>query len=137
MSLRIFTFLLLFVLFGSLNAAIVVPPVVTPTAATTATDAEAAARAAVLDYRASLKAMSAKERRALKKEQRTALKNALENQEDISENLLLLIVIAIFIPPLAMYLHQGEINNKFWISLILTLLFYIPGLIYTLVTILG
>lgn len=139
MSSRIFTFLLVFALFGSLNAAIVVPPVVTPSDEATATeiDAEAAARAAVLDYRASLKAMSARERRTLKKEQRSALKNALENREDVSENLLLLIIIAIFIPPLAMYLHQGEINSKFWISLILTLLFYVPGLIYTLVTILG
>jgi uncharacterized membrane protein YqaE (UPF0057 family) len=35
------------------------------------------------------------------------------------------------------YLHQGEINNKFWISLLLTLLFFLPGVIYALIVILG
>lgn len=52
-------------------------------------------------------------------------------------NMLLLILITILIPPLGVYLHQGEINSKFWISLILTLLFYFPGLIYSLIVILG
>jgi uncharacterized membrane protein YqaE (UPF0057 family) len=52
-------------------------------------------------------------------------------------NLLLLILITILIPPLGVYLHEGEINTRFWISLILTLLFYFPGLIYSLIVILG
>jgi uncharacterized membrane protein YqaE (UPF0057 family) len=52
-------------------------------------------------------------------------------------NTLLLVIIAILLPPLAVYLHQGEINSKFWIDLLLTLLFYVPGLIYALVVILG
>ncbi|MDP9229929.1 MAG: YqaE/Pmp3 family membrane protein [Bacteroidota bacterium] len=52
-------------------------------------------------------------------------------------NTLLLVIIAILLPPLAVYLHEGEINNKFWIDLVLTLLFYVPGLIYALVVILG
>src|SRR5581483_10765892 len=52
-------------------------------------------------------------------------------------NTLLLVIIAILLPPLAVFLHQGEINSKFWIDLILTLLFYLPGLIYALVVILS
>ena len=52
-------------------------------------------------------------------------------------NTLLLVILAILLPPLAVYLHQGEINNKFWISLILTLLFWIPGVIYALIVVLG
>ena len=54
-----------------------------------------------------------------------------------STNTLLLVILAILLPPLAVYLHQGEINNKFWIALILTLLFWLPGIIYALVVILG
>ncbi len=48
----------------------------------------------------------------------------------------LLVIIAILLPPLAMALYDG-ITNRFWLSLLLTLLFYLPGLIYTLVIILG
>lgn len=56
---------------------------------------------------------------------------------DADTNTLLLVILAILLPPLAVYLHQGEINNKFWISLLLTLLFWLPGIIYALVVILG
>lgn len=72
--------------------------------------------------------------RSQKREVRKKLLNALRDGED---NKLLLVIIAILLPPLAVYLHQGEINSKFWIALVLWLLFYIPGLIYALITILG
>jgi len=48
---------------------------------------------------------------------------------------IVLIILAIFIPPLAVYLHQGEVNSKFWISLVLTLLFWLPGMIYSLLVV--
>ena len=54
-----------------------------------------------------------------------------------STNTILLVILAILLPPLAVYLHQGEINKKFWICLLLTLLFFVPGVIYALVVILG
>ena len=57
--------------------------------------------------------------------------------QEPSTNTLLLAILAILLPPLAVYLHQGEINTKFWISLILTLLFWLPGVIYALVVIFG
>ncbi|TCZ71827.1 YqaE/Pmp3 family membrane protein [Flaviaesturariibacter aridisoli] len=47
------------------------------------------------------------------------------------------VIVAILLPPLGVYLHEGTINSRFWISLLLTLLFYLPGLIYALVIILG
>ena len=56
---------------------------------------------------------------------------------DVSTNTLLLVILAILIPPLAVYLHEGEINNRFWISLILTFLGGIPGIIYSLIVVLG
>lgn len=49
----------------------------------------------------------------------------------------LLVILAILLPPLAVYLHEGEINNRFWLSLLLTLLFWIPGVIYALIVVLG
>lgn len=69
---------------------------------------------------------------------------------EVSTNTLLLILIAILIPPLAVYLHEGEINNRFWISVLLTILGYLlfnfagifflgslPGIIYALYVILS
>ena len=49
----------------------------------------------------------------------------------------LLVILAILLPPLAVYLHEDEINAKFWISILLTLLFWIPGVIYALIVVLG
>ena len=40
---------------------------------------------------------------------------------------LLLVIIAIFIPPLAVYLHQNACNQTTIINLILTILFFLPG----------
>ena len=69
---------------------------------------------------------------------------------DVSTNTLLLVIIAILIPPLAVYIHEGDINNKFWISVLLTILGYLlfgfagifflgslPGIIYALYVILS
>lgn len=56
---------------------------------------------------------------------------------DPSVNTALLVVLAILLPPLAVYLHEGVINGKFWLDLILTLLFYLPGMIYALIVVLS
>jgi uncharacterized membrane protein YqaE (UPF0057 family) len=48
----------------------------------------------------------------------------------------LLVILAILLPPLAVYLKEEEINSRFWISLILTLLFWIPGVIFALLVVL-
>jgi uncharacterized membrane protein YqaE (UPF0057 family) len=45
------------------------------------------------------------------------------------------VILAIFIPPLAVFLHRG-LASEFWISLILTLLFVLPGIIYALLVVL-
>ncbi|MDB5248441.1 MAG: hypothetical protein JWQ40_2835 [Segetibacter sp.] len=69
---------------------------------------------------------------------------------DINTNTLLLVLLALFIPPLAVYLHEGELNNRFWISVLLTILGLVlfqfggvlflgtlPGIIYALYIILS
>ena len=82
--------------------------------------------------------LSRKEKRAKKKELRKDLKSALKEAKKAGSDTdnLLLIIIAILLPPLAMALYDG-ITNRFWISLLLTLLFYVPGLVYTLYIILS
>jgi uncharacterized membrane protein YqaE (UPF0057 family) len=44
---------------------------------------------------------------------------------------IILLILAIFIPPLAVYLKRG-IGKDFWIDLILTLFFFVPGMLYAL-----
>lgn len=41
------------------------------------------------------------------------------------------IIIAIFIPPLGVFLQEG-IGKHFWINILLTILGYIPGIIHAL-----
>ena len=50
-------------------------------------------------------------------------------------NKVLLIILAIILPPIAVYLVKG-VKKDFWINLILTLIFYIPGIIHALIVIL-
>jgi uncharacterized membrane protein YqaE (UPF0057 family) len=73
-----------------------------------------------------------KERKAFKKDLKAKLKELRA-----SDDLLLLIIIAILLPPLAMFLYEGSATNRFWLSLVLTILFYVPGLVYTLYVILS
>lgn len=98
----------------------------------------AAAMQAKADFKAEKKNMTRKERKTARKEVKKNLKESISNFEEASDiDLALLVIITILIPPLGMFLHEGDITNRFWISLVLTLLFYIPGLIYSLVVILG
>jgi uncharacterized membrane protein YqaE (UPF0057 family) len=71
------------------------------------------------------------------KEEIRAFKAAKKAGRETDTNTILLVILAILLPPLAVYLHQGEINTKFWISLLLTLLFWLPGVVYALIVILG
>lgn len=54
-----------------------------------------------------------------------------------STNTLLLVILAILLPPLAVGLHQGELNGTFWLNVVLTLLGYLPGIIHALIVVLG
>ena len=86
------------------------------------------------------KSLSKKEKRERFKEIKAEIRHYKAEKKaghEPSTNTLLLVILAIILPPLAVYLFEDEINNKFWISLILTLLFWIPGVIYALVVILS
>jgi len=84
--------------------------------------------------------LSKKEKKGRINDVKKQLKLFKENQRKgkaDDEQTILLVVLAILLPPLAVYLHQNAINTKFWISLILTLLFWVPGVIYALLVVLG
>ncbi len=50
---------------------------------------------------------------------------------------LLIIIFAILIPPIGVLLYDGGIETPFWISLILTLLGWLPGAVYSILHVTG
>lgn len=109
---------------------------VLPSATGNANPDPATVKAAIENFK-SLSKKERKERVKLAKKEIKAFNAAKKAGKEADTNTLLLVILAILLPPLAVYLHQGEINNKFWISLLLTLLFWLPGVIYALIVILG
>lgn len=75
-----------------------------------------------------LATMTKAEKKELKKELKEAIKQS-GSRTSIVE-----IILAVLLPPLAVFLHDG-IGTTFWISLILTLLFWLPGVIYALLVV--
>jgi uncharacterized membrane protein YqaE (UPF0057 family) len=85
------------------------------------------------------KNLSSSQRKENIKEAKKVVKDFKQNKKQgkfADTDQLLLVILAVLVPPLAVYLHEGEINGKFWLDLLLTLLFYLPGLIYALIVIL-
>jgi uncharacterized membrane protein YqaE (UPF0057 family) len=52
----------------------------------------------------------------------------------VDDRQLLLIILAILLPPLAVFLKKG-LDTMFWISLLLTILFWFPGVIFALLVV--
>ena len=110
--------------------------VVEPTNANTTTGT--VPETVVSDAMKEFKDLSRKERKARIRE----MKNTLEQYKadkaagkKADDNTILLAILAILLPPLAVFLKEDAITTKFWISLILTLLFWIPGVIYSLLVV--
>ena len=94
----------------------------------------------VKDAMKQFKSLSRKEKRDRIKDVKKEIKQYKADKKSGAEpstNTLLLVILALLLPPLAVYLHEGQANNRFWLSLILTLLFFIPGVIYALIVVLG
>ncbi len=85
------------------------------------------------------KELTRKEKREMRKAMKEQIRNAIKNgkAQGASDDMLLLIVLSFLLPPLAMYLYEGDVTTRFWISLLLTILFWVPGVIYTLWVILA
>jgi len=68
----------------------------------------------------------------------TAVKKAKKNGWSAAEvSTILLVILSFFIPPLAVFLYEGEWTNRVLLNIILTLLCGIPGVIHALIVILG
>lgn len=108
-------------------------PVPATSPARTEPDPEAV-KAALNDF----KSLSRSERKSRLKEAKKLFKQYKADKKagrKAETDQVLLAILAILLPPLAVYLKEGEINSKFWISLILTLIFWIPGVIYALLVV--
>lgn len=104
-------------------------------------------KAAVMEF----KVLTKKEKKTRIKQARQVLKDFKKERRkgnDPDVDTLLLVIIAILIPPLAVYLHQGETNQKFWITTLLFVLgilgaflfswlLILASIIYALIIILG
>lgn len=130
---RLVVVLMALSLFITPAAAVTVPDVST----TTTTPDAASVEKAMAEFRS----LSKREKKLRMKEVKKALKDykvaKKAGKAEPSTNTLLLVILAILLPPLAVYLHEGEVNNRFWLSLILTLLFWVPGVIYALIVVLS
>lgn len=49
-------------------------------------------------------------------------------------NRLVMIILAVFLPPVAVFLKKG-IMPTFWLNLLLTIFFFIPGMIHALLVV--
>lgn len=112
-------------------------PVSGKTAGTTTTAAEESGFLNTADD--ALRNMSRAERRQKMREVRKTFREWRRSHPrgENTTSLVLLIILAILIPPLAVGLYERRLSSKFWISLLLTILFYLPGMIYSLLVVTG
>ena len=95
---------------------------------------KAEATAAVAEF----KLLSKQEQRAKFREVKNLIKEhkALVKEGRAKDGTLLLAVIfAILIPFVGVLIHEGRVTNHFWIALLLTLLGWLPGMIYALLVV--
>ena len=52
------------------------------------------------------------------------------------DNKVLQVIAALFIPPLAVYMKNGKIDNAFWINIVLCFLGGLPGVLHALYVVL-
>jgi uncharacterized membrane protein YqaE (UPF0057 family) len=83
--------------------------------------------------------ISTKEISTQKKELKKAIKTFHKNKNEVqvSDRMLLLTIIAILLPPLAVYLYEGSWTINCTLNLILTILGWLPGVIHALLIIYG
>ncbi|MGE0561999.1 MAG: YqaE/Pmp3 family membrane protein [Flavobacteriales bacterium] len=61
--------------------------------------------------------------------------NIAINSSSAQVNEIVLAILAIFIPPLAVFLFEDSITANFWVDLLLTFLFWLPGIIFAFLVI--
>jgi uncharacterized membrane protein YqaE (UPF0057 family) len=94
----------------------------------------ATVKAALADFK-SLSKQERKERLKEVKKEWKNFKKEKKTNKSAKVDQVVLIILAILLPPLAVYLHQGEVNSRFWLSILLWFLFILPGVIYALLVV--
>lgn len=122
----------------SANASVTIPSTGTnePAVVPTPSMNDAVVQDAMLQFK-SLSRVEKKNRFAEVKKLAKEYKAQKATASEPSTNTILLVILAILLPPLAVYLHENALNGKFWLSLLLTLLFWLPGVIYALFVVLS
>lgn len=52
-------------------------------------------------------------------------------------DIVFLAILAVLLPPLAVYLKEKTINKRFWIDLLLWFLFILPGIVFAMLIVFG
>lgn len=115
-------------LFSTTLQAAILPP--------TTDNTEAQIKEAVNEFN-SLSKAEKKNRISKVKSKIQEYKANLKNGESIDDNKLLAIIFAILIPPVGVVLYENKVTTKFWISLLLSFIFWFPGMIYSLLVVTG
>ncbi|MBX2984848.1 MAG: YqaE/Pmp3 family membrane protein [Bacteroidia bacterium] len=68
---------------------------------------------------------------------KTTYLKAIQNTKGGALDPVLLIILAIFIPPVAVFLYDNGVTSRFWLNLILTILGWVPGAIHALIVVTG
>jgi len=56
----------------------------------------------------------------------------------VDTNTIMLAILCFLLPPLAVYFKEDmQITKRFWISLLLSLVFWVPGIVYALLVVLN
>lgn len=127
-------------------APVIAEPTLTASAVPVAAPAAAVRPPAPAAVRLSEQFQSARAERQLTRAQERRYErvlNRVQRAEQQSTNIskdgnLLVNIILCLLPPLTLlgvFLHEGSINSKFWITLLLLILFVLPGVIYGLLVV--
>lgn len=75
-------------------------------------------------------------RKAISQAREQLRSNEPTKTHDVSTAILVILCLFPFLGALAIFLHDGEINDRFVISLLLYLLFWLPGVVYSILCVL-
>ena len=108
-------------LFGLLSFPVQAASVIVPVRDSLSASEKTLARDAFDEFRS----LSRKEKKTRLKEAKKKIREfraARKAGEEVDTNTLLLVVLALLLPPLAVYLYEQQTSTKFWITLLLFLL---------------
>ena len=129
--------IIVYCLFLSLSVSVALPTfanLITTATNTTTEPSPESIKTALAEFK-NLSKKERKERTSEVKKEWKKIKKENKESKSAKVEQVVLIILAILLPPLAVYLHQGEVNGKFWISLLLWFLFMLPGVIYALLVV--